>query len=386
MTYRGIANIFIQLIIIVKTNETYSLCAHLSKLGTDQACHDYLVNVRWNGKPQCPKCNNNQMNYYLSKRNIYKCSKCYKQFSAIQGTIFHKSKIPLNKWFLAIYLFTVNKRGISSIQLGKFLGIKQQSAWYMLRRLREAMKNEDKIVLNGIVEADETFLTPKIPRDKRLQVAKRIHDAEQDKIHGYSKKKRYNMEGGKRTRGRKKGTTKEVVEQMKIERDGKPYRSTPDKIPFEKGTIVLGMLERNGRIVLKKIGTNRKCITSDNVHYLLKYHISESSVFITDEHSVYEKTSEFFSQHQSVNHQIGYCIDGVHSNGIENVWNHLKRMVLGTYFHFSYSHADGYLNENTYRWNRQKDSEQTLFEDFIPLTIGKKITYKEIKRDEKLAA
>ena len=372
----------------MKLGETYSLCEHASKFGTDQACHDYLVQARWNGKPQCPKCDNYHMNYYLSKRKVYKCSKCYKQFSVTQGTIFEKSKIPLNKWFLAIYLFTVNKRGISSIQLGKFLGIKQQSAWYMLTRIRTSMNTENETILCGVVEADETLIAPKVNRDKRLQIAKRIHDDEQDRIHGYSRRKRIKSEGGTRKVGRKKGTTKEIVEQNKMKRDGKPYRSKPDRIPFEKGVFVLGMLERNGRIVLKKLGINRKSVSNENVHPLLKAHISESSVFITDEHHVYDKTSDFFLEHLSVNHQISYCVDGVHSNGIENVWGHLKRMVSGTYFHFSYHHADGYLNESTYRWNRQKDSEQTLFEDFIPMVIGKNITYKEIKikKENKLAA
>lgn len=378
--------IILLLLIIVKISETYSLCAHASKFGTDQACHDYLVQVRWNGTPQCPACENNHMNYYLSNRKVYKCSKCYKQFSVIQGTIFHKSKVPLHKWFMAIYLFTTHKRGISSIQLGKFLGVKQHTAWYMLCRLREAMKEENNIVLHGIVEADETLIAPKVNRDKRLQVAKAKHDKEQDKLHGYSEKKRKRIEGGVRTVGRKKGSTKDILEQKKLERGGTPYRSKVDRVPFEKGTVVLGMLERNGRIVLKKIGTNRKSVSKENIHPHLIRNINRKSIFITDEHNVYKKTSEFFSEHKTINHQISYCYEGIHSNGIENVWNHLKRMIVGTYFHFSFHHADGYLNESTYRWNRQNDSEQTLFEDFIPLIIGKKVVYKEIIRENKFAA
>ncbi len=328
------------------------------------------------------------MNYYLASRKVYKCSKCRTQFSVKQGTIFEKSTLPLTTWFMAIYLFTITKRGCSSIQLSKFLGIKQQNAWYMLKRLREAMRDEDKIVLNGVVEADETLIAPKVNRDKRLQAKKYLHDKEQDELHGYSRKKRIKLEGGIRKRGRKKGTTKEIVEQMKLDRGGKPYRSKPDKIPFEKGVMVLGMLERGGRIVLKKIGVNRKDTTYENVHPFLKMHISESSIFITDEHKVYIKTSEFFSQHLTVNHDKGYCIDGIHSNGIENVWTHLKRTVLGTYFHYTNHHSQGYLNETIYRWNRQNDSELTLFEDFMPLVVGKKITYKEvkIKKDDRLAA
>lgn len=287
---------------------------------------------------------------------------------------------------MAIYLFTISKRGVSSVQLGKFLGVKQHTAWYMLCRLREAMREENNIVLYGIVEADETLIAPKVNRDKRLQAAKTKHDREQDKIHGYSEKRRKKIEGGIRKRGRKKGSTKEVLEQKKLERGGTPYRSKVDRVPFEKGLVVLGMLERGGRIVLKKLGQNRKSINNEIIHPILKQHISESSTLVTDEHGVYEKTSEFFYQHLSVNHQVGYCVDGIHSNSIENVWRHLKLMISGTYFHFSYHHAEGYLNEGTYRWNRQNASEQVLFEDFMPLVVGKKITYKEIIGEDKLAA
>lgn len=380
--------ITILLIIIVKISDTYSLCAHASKFGTDQACHDYLVQVRWGGKPQCPACNNYHLNYYLRSRNKYSCSKCYKQFSVTQGTIFHKTKVPLNKWFMAIYLFTVSKRGISSVQLGKFLGVKQHTAWYMLKRMREAMKDENEIVLSGIVEADETLIAPKVSRDKRLQKAKRIHDEEQDRLHGFSKSKRKRMPE-KLKRGRKKGSTKEVLEQKRIERGGKEYNSKDsNRVPFEKGVVVLGMLERGGRIILKNIGTDRKSISQEKIQPILKYYIGKESIFITDEHSAYLGTSELFLEHKSVNHQVGYCIDGVHSNGIENVWNHFKRMIVGSYFHFSFHHANGYLCENTYRWNRMNASEQTLFEDFIPLVVGKKITYKEvkIKNEDRFAA
>lgn len=328
------------------------------------------------------------MNYYLGKRKVYKCSKCYTQFSVKQGTIFEKSTLPLTKWFLAAYLFSVSKRGVSSVQLAKYLGVKQPTAWYILRRLREAMKNENQIKLFGEVEADETMVGPKIDRDLRLKARKYKHDTEQDALHGLSRTQR-KIRGIKLKRGRKKGSTKEVLEQKAKDRDYKPYNSRESfKEPFEKGVMVLGMLERNGRIVLKNIGKNTKDVNAVNVHPILKQHISKDAIFITDEHKVYIKTSEFFKEHQTVNHQKGYVINGIHSNGIENVWGHLKRMVLGTYFHFSYQHAEGYLNENSYRWNRQNDSEQTLFEDLILLTLDKRITYEEVKiiKEDKLAA
>src|ERR1700751_3141860 len=107
---------------------------HLARFATDQMCHDYLVQVRWNGKPICPKCGNDNMNYYLAKRKVYKCSNpnCYKQFNVVRETIFERSKMPLHKWFLAIYFFTTTKRGVSSCQLAEFLNVQQRTAWFVL--------------------------------------------------------------------------------------------------------------------------------------------------------------------------------------------------------------------------------------------------------------
>lgn len=389
MTY--IVKAYLILILsLVKNVETYSLHAHLSRFSSEQMCHDYLVKTRWNGKPQCPKCENNQMNYYLSARRIYKCSKCRTQFSVTKGTIFEKSKVPLSKWFIAIYLLVINKRGISSYQLSKMIGVKQHTAWFMLHRLREALKNENEIILNGIVEVDETFVSPKIGRDKRLQTAKRKHEYEQDKLVGYSKYKngKIGKVEGYRKRGRKKGSTKEVLEQKKIERGGIPYSSKPNRVPYEKGIIVLGMLERGGRMVIKKLGINGKSVTKANIYPILKNQITEHSTLITDQLGVYDDTKYLFAEHLTVNHEIGYVVDGIHTNGIENCWKHLKKTIDSTYFHISYAHFDRYSNEISYRWNRRNLSEQTLFEDFFHSSLKEKITYNElkIKKENKLAA
>ena len=360
------------------TKEKYGLTSHIAKFDTEQKCHDYLMQVRWNGRPQCPKCGNNHMNYFLTSRNIYKCSQCSKQFSITQGTIFHMSKVPLTKWFLAIYLFTTAKRGISSIQFGKLLGVQQRTAWYILQRLREALKEENDVILSGIIEADETFIAPKLNRDKRLQAAKWKHDKEQIRLNGYSQAQRDRL-GIKMKRGRKKGDTNAVLEQRKLENDGKGVYRKTSHIPFEKGTVVFGMIERGGRLFMKKIGTNIKKVTAASVIPLLRNHISSGSTVITDEHRAYQSVNKFFT-HQTVNHRSKYVVDDIHTNTIENAWKHLKKMIDGTYFHISYHHSDGYINENTYRWNRREESEKAIFEDFFPVTIGKKLVYKELKK------
>lgn len=370
----------------MRLNETYSLCAHVARFGNDQACHDYLVQVRWNGKPQCPACENYHMNYYLAKRNIYECSKCYKQFSVIQGTIFHKSKVPLNKWFMAIYLFTVSKRGISSIQLGKFLGVKQHTAWFMLHRLREAMKSENEIILNGIVEVDETYVGPKINRDKRLQAAKLEHEKQQISNKKYTRRQRLKLEGH-RKRGRKKGETKEVLENRK-KNSVITKQPRGDYSSYENYIIALGMMERQGKIVVKLLGKSRRDINSAKVYPLLENHISEHATIVTDQLNLYDNTKHMFKEHLTVNHDIGFVVDGVSTNGIENVWKHFKKTIEATYFHLSYHHFENYLNEYSYRWNRRNESELTMFEDFMPLVSTTKVTYKELKNknEDKMAA
>lgn len=322
------------------------------------------------------------MNYYLSTRKIYKCSSCRKQFSITRGTIFENSKIPLQKWFLCIYMFTTYKRSISSCQMAKVLGITQQSAWLMMHKLREALKQENEIILYGIVEADETFVGPKINRDLRLQMKRKKHNEEQEAIHGFGKKKRIRMEGGKRTRGRKKGETKEMVIQNKLAKEALGKRT-----PFERGYVILGMVEQRGRFVMKVLGKSSRDVTRENIYPLLQEHISSSAILITDQLNLYDNTNTLFVEHKTVNHQIGYVIDGISTNNVENAWKHLKKLIDGTYFHISYKHIDRYLDENTYRWNRRNESLHVLFEDFMKLTIHKGISYQELIRDdEKLAA
>lgn len=368
--------------------EKYGLDKHLVRFSTEKECYDYLFSVKWGIKPKCSSCGNDHMNYYISTRKTYKCSQCYKQFSLTQGTIFEKSRIPLTKWFIAIYFFTTNKRGISSVQLSKWLGVTQKTAWFMLHRLREALKEENNIVLNGIVEVDETFIMPNIARDTRLQKRRKQHNIQQNKIHGLSKKQRLKL-GVKQKRGRKKGTTKEVIERMRMERGGKPYRSDKPSIktPFEQGAVVLGMMERDGKVVLKRLGLDNRCINHESIYPLLQQHIKHGSMVITDQHVVYQNLPNlpYKYKHFSVNHDIGYVIDGIHINGIENTWKHLKKLLNSTYFHVSKNHFEKYLDEYTYRWNRRKKTEKELFEEFVPL-IAKERVIVDLKQDHLLAA
>ena len=316
------------------------------------------------------------MNYYLSTRKIFKCSRCKKQFSVIQGTIFENSKIPLTKWFLAIYLITTKKRGISSVQLAKWLDVKQHTAWFLLHRLREASKDANYLTLEGEIEADETFVGPNIGRDTRLQKEQKKHYEEQERIHGMRKEKARRVRGFPTKRGRKKGSTKEVLEQKKNEKEIKGKR-----IPFDKHKVIVGFSERKGRIILRKLG-NKTSITKENVSRELLNYVSTKSILFTDEASVYVDIGKQFVDHKSVNHEETYVKNkNIHINNIENVWNHYKRTIDGTYFHYSDQHFDRYLNEFVFRWNHRNESEQSIFDSFIPMIFEKRLDYKTLIKD-----
>jgi transposase-like protein len=291
----------------------------------------------------------------------------------------------LTKWFIAIYFFTTNKRGISSVQLSKWIGVTQRTAWFMLHRLREALKEENNIILSGIVEVDETFIGPDIRRDTRLQKLRRLHNEEQDRIHGYGVKKRRTIEGY-RVRGRKKGDTPEMLEQRKKEKE-EHLKKYGKRKQFERVTVVLGMLERGGRLVMKRLGHSSNTVNREAIFPHLKRHIHRDSTLFTDQHIVYIEAKDMFKWHYSVNHEVGYVVDGIHTNGIENAWKHLKKLLDATYFHVSNRHFDRYLDEYTYRWNKQNESDKVLFESFIPFVINKRLSFNGLKQEEiRLAA
>jgi len=236
------------------------------------------------------------------------------------------------------------------------------------------MKDDDDIVLSGIVEADETYIGPATNKDTRLQRAKKRHEAEQEKIHGLSKKKKRNLRGYPAKIGRKKGDTKEVREARKLEREKRG-----EKIPFEQDYAVLGMAERKGRVVLKFIGRSQKSRRIDLIQPNLHSHISKGSILFTDESSVYAHEHKHFHSHQKVNHRKKeYSRGDVTTNSIENVWKHLKKMIDGTYFHMKYKHFKSYLNEHAFRWNRRELSDRVKVDDLIAQAFGKRLKYHEI--------
>ena len=145
-------------------SESYnSLVDLIREFPNDEACRKHLAFIRWgddegNINPVCPHCGSTEKMYRIESGKRYKCAACRKKFSVTVGTVFENSKIPLQKWFIAVWLCTSHKKGISSCQLAKDIGIQQKHAWHMLHRIRETFKVRAPELLEGDVETDETFI------------------------------------------------------------------------------------------------------------------------------------------------------------------------------------------------------------------------------------
>jgi transposase-like protein len=371
---------------IMKTEikKKYGLATHDKRFANEEDCRKVLMELRWeDGRPTCPdeKCGNKYLNYYISSRKIWKCSACKEQFSLTKGTIFESSKLPLRTWFKAIYYFTTSKRNISSYQLAKWIEVEQRTAWFLLHRLRAALDNNEIPMLSGIVEVDETYIAPDSVKDKRVQKAKQKHEKEQNEKYGYSAKRKTSIRKQLKSQPDAETKLKEFNDkQRELNKNG-------ERVPFQPAIAVLGLHQRNGDVVLIHLGRQYFDTTKKIITPFLINHISEDAELVTDQSQFYSEVGKRFLRHRVVNHEVSYVTkDGTHTNGIENVWNHLKRMIFGTYFHMALWHYQRYLSEHEYRWNVRKKEMQEQFDCFLGLVSGKRMKYQELIIDSKLAS
>lgn len=280
----------------------------------------YLEGRLWPNGVTCPTCKKGER-ITTRKGGYYRCNACQLDFTVRTGTIFERSHIPLHKWVYAMYLMVTARKGISSLQLAKEIGIGQKAAWFMLHRLREAC-GKDIEKLRGIIEVDETFI------------------------------------GGRESNKH---------ENKKL----KQGRGSVGKTP------VLGMRERGGNtkaFVLdgSDLGTIQQCLF-DNIEI--------GSTIYSDEHPSYSGLDGLFFKHSAVNHSAGHFARGpVNTNSIESVWAVMKRGVNGVYHHISKKHTERYVDEFTFRLNAGDVRRHTLkrLDSFIDAVSGKRITYAEL--------
>lgn len=320
-----------------KFNSLFSIANYFS---TDEICKQTIIESRW-GKDEaqdvvCPYCGKHHCK--MSKSGRFHCVACNKNFSCTVGTIFENTKITLRKWFMAMYLISSHKKGISSHQLARDIEVTQKTAWYMLQKVRTLFAQDDSTALEGQVECDEVY------------------------IGGKEKWKHQSMRTPN-TQGRSTKTKTPVFGMMER-----------TEIINEKGDVEF--MSNVRAMVVEK--TDRSTLEP-----IIGQFIAEGSVVFTDELNAYNHLAEIGFGHKICNHGALQFVcedDGsIYTNNIEGFWSHFRRMINGCYHDVSDEHLQQYIDEACFRWNTRKMSESERFTDMFTTSIGLVKPNKEFK-------
>ncbi len=300
----------------------------LEVLPDENSCREFLEHLRWDGEPVCPHCGLKDKSHYKLKtkgvfKGLYKCKACRERFSVTVKTMFEGSHISLRKWFIAMYIFSNHKKGISSLQLSRDIDVTQTTAWFMLSRIRNTFSTNSSIKFEGKTEVDESYIGGK----------------EKNK----SKSKRTEATQG---------------------------RSTKTK------TAVVGLVS-NGTVKTKVVSDTKASTLKPIIQELVK----EGSIVVTDEWTGYSGLSKTH-HHEVIKHKLDEFVrDGYHTNSVEGFWSLLKRGIYGIYHSTSPKHLTKYLDEFTYRYNTRKISEGDRFSLSLK-NANDRLTYKELTKKD----
>ena len=291
----------------------------------EQTCIDYLEQIYWMGIPTSPFDANSKV--YKCANNYYKCKNTGKRFNVKTKRIYDNSKMPLQKWFLAIWIVTAHKKGISSIQLSKDIDVTQKSAWFMLQRIRKAFKIENYNELDGIVEGDESF-------------------------YGGKNKNRHADKKAKKSHG----------------------RAFVDKVP------IVGLIQRGGKMTCIAV----KNTSGDTLIPLVNEFVKQGSIFITDDWAGYNGLKENYDHRVIKDLTRSYKHDydaETHTNNIEGSWKIMKNSLRDNYNFVSRKHIQLYVDEFVYRYNLRKLQDSDKF-NWLLLNSDVRTKYKDLIKNE----
>ena len=311
-----------------------SLIAMTMYFNNEDTCKQAIIETRWSdGDVVCPYCG--QHHCATRKDGKFRCNKCKRNFSCKVGTIFEDSNLSLVKWFIAMYLISSHKKGVSSCQLARDIKVTQSTAWYMLQKLRLLYPQSDSEAFGGTVECDEVYI-------------------------GGKEKWKHKSMRTPHTQGRSTKTKTPVFGMM------------------ERSTIVnaKGRVENISYVHAFVVGnTNRATLQP-----IIQQFVEEGSRVITDELNPYNGLAALGYTHAIVNHgSEEYANGDIFTNSIEGFWSHFRRMITGCYHDVSDEHLQSYIDEAVYRWNTRKMSESERFAHMFDKSIGLVRKWSEIR-------
>lgn len=285
----------------------------------EQKAREYLEAIRWPDGPVCPHCGGIDHSYALQGKahrpGVYKCGDCRKQYSVTVGTLFERSHVPLHKWLLAVFLLCSSKKGHSSHQIHRMLGVTYKTAWFMTHRIREAMKDPvftEQLGGGGrVVEVDETFW-------------------------GNAKKQRLGARG------------------------------------YDHKEKIFSLVERGGKVRSFHV----ESVAAKTLRPIMEEQISADTRIVSDEAGQYTVSCDKFISHESVKHGKREYVRGeIHTNTIENYFSILKRGLTGVYQHVGKNHLRRYIGEFDFRYNNREltDIERTIIA--LRGIVGKRLLY-----------
>lgn len=308
-----------------------------SRFNTEEKCLMQLEKVRWGDSPCCNKCGSKNL---TKRKNSIKwhCNTCNKDSSALFGTIFENSRMPLTKWFQLIFLMINAKKGISAKQISRDIGVTYKTAWYSAMRVRCAMLDWGE-KLEGIVEMDEAYIGGK-PRKRNVG-------------HGVTAENEANL--------------------------GSVYQRDDKKIKRGRGTkkvAVAGIVERKGKVVLKVMD---KLTSAELMKMLQKTVNTGESTLMTDDYRAYNKMDEIIERFV-INHTSKQYVQGaIHTNTIEGVWSIIKNGIRGQYHVLSKKYLPFYLAEFAYRYNRRQLSVSETFDETLDNAVVSEPQFEDYK-------